>query len=94
MHISHLEKFYHSLRTAWYKYNKPNGFEVQDVRLGGLMQRTKNCILELEDFVNGKINSILELEEECLPYQGEESKDAFLSSFNKIFSPCDIANIT
>ena len=92
--LKRLEKFYYSLRTAWYKYNKPNGFEVQDVRLGGLMQRTKNCILELEDFVSGKTNRILGLEEDCLPYQGEESKDAFLSSFNKIFSPCDIANIT
>lgn len=88
-----IEKFYNSLRTVWYKYNKPNGFEVQDVRLGGLLLRTKSCITQIKAYADGKIDKILELEEECLPYQGDESKDAFLSSYNKIFSPCDIAHI-
>lgn len=90
--LKRLKKFYISYRRVWYKYNKPNGFEIQDVRLGGLICRTESCMAALKDYINGQIDCISELEEDCLPYQGEESKDAFLSSYNKIYSPCDITN--
>ena len=61
-----LEKFYRAFRNQWMTENKPNGFEVQDIRIGGLMQRVRNCKDRLEAFVNNEIAEIPELEEEIL----------------------------
>ena len=43
--------------------NKTQGFDVQDIRLGGLMRRMTICKEMLEDFVAGKIDRITDLEE-------------------------------
>ena len=66
MVLKYLNKFYAAFRYQWYKENKPYGFEVQDARLGGLMQRLKNARQILKDYVNGKLDQIPELEEEVL----------------------------
>lgn len=64
---SRLDVFYRAFRDLWYGENKPFGFEVQDARIGGLMNRIRSCRERLEDFVlNG--TPIEELEEELLPY--------------------------
>ncbi|HEY8389561.1 MAG TPA: hypothetical protein VIL26_01210, partial [Clostridia bacterium] len=65
-----LEAFYQSFSAQWYKENKGNGFEVQDIRLGGLMQRTKAVRARILDYCNGKIDKIEELEEDILDYFG------------------------
>lgn len=61
------EQFYLAFRNQWYHENKPNGFDVQDVRLGGLIMRMKSCLDRLVSFHNGEISSIPELEEKVLP---------------------------
>ncbi|MBO4262270.1 MAG: hypothetical protein J5903_00605, partial [Clostridia bacterium] len=66
-----LEKFYYSFRALWYKDNKPHGFDVQDLRLGGLKQRIASCRERIEDYVSGKIKNIPELEEKLLDYYGK-----------------------
>ncbi len=74
----YLDVFYEAFRTLWFNENKANGFEVQDVRLGGLKQRLVHCRKRLLEYVNGGIESIPELEEELLDYFGngkEYSKD-------------------
>ena len=48
--------------------NIPHGFDVHEIRLGGLYMRLKDCKQRLSLFVKGKIKSIPELEEELLPY--------------------------
>ena len=58
-----LIKFY---REQWLKENKPHGFEVQEIRLGGLLERLKGCKIRLKDYLHGKINGIDELEEQLL----------------------------
>ena len=40
-----IQEFYKRVRFQWFKENKPYGFEVQDVRLGGLIQRTKHLAM-------------------------------------------------
>lgn len=57
----------------WMTDNKPHGFDVQDLRLGGLIRRTESCRRRLLDYVNGRIDVIDELEEKILPL-GEEGK--------------------
>ena len=65
-----LEAFYKSFKNCWFIDNKPCGFDVQDIRLGGLKQRLKSCRERLEDYLAGKIDSIPELEEKLLDYCG------------------------
>ncbi|MBQ3074682.1 MAG: beta-N-acetylhexosaminidase [Clostridia bacterium] len=65
--IRRTEAFHRAFRAQWYKDNKPHGFDVQDHRIGGLLQRMRSCKERLEDLVAGKIDSIPELEEEILP---------------------------
>ena len=52
----------------WHKTNKPFGFEVLDVRYGGLISRIDTAILRIEEYLNGEITKIEELEEKRLPY--------------------------
>lgn len=68
-----LEDFVATYEKAWFKERKPHGFDVQDIRLGGLIQRTKSCTRRLKDYLDGKIEKIEELEESTLDfYSGKE----------------------
>lgn len=68
--IHRLNLFYDAYEKQWMLENKPNGFEVQDIRLGGVIQRIRHCKQRLDDYVSGKLMSIPELEEELLdPYE-------------------------
>lgn len=60
-------KFYKAFKAQWNDENKPFGFEVQDVRIGGLIQRMLHCREILDDYVCGRVRSIAELEEDILP---------------------------
>ncbi len=65
-----LDAFYEAFRTLWFRENKAQGFEVQDIRFGGLKQRLGHCRRRLTEYMEGKIESIPELEEEVLDYFG------------------------
>ena len=71
--IKLLDKFYVAYKKQWSIENKPFGFEVQDIRLGGLKQRMANCRQIISDYVNGKIDNIPELETEI--FKIEEYSD-------------------
>jgi len=63
-----LEVFYRSFSKLWNKENKPFGFDVQELRLGGLSMRLRSCRERLEAYLDGKLEEIPELREEILPY--------------------------
>lgn len=64
--VEKLELFHMSYETAWFKENKTHGFEVMDIRLGGLKQRIISCKRRLLKYINGEITTIAELEEPVL----------------------------
>lgn len=64
-----LDKFYTAYKKQWYAENKPFGFEIQDVRIGGLRQRLLHCKEMIADYADGKADEIAELETEILPLQ-------------------------
>jgi hypothetical protein len=68
--LEKLDAFYTAFRDQWETVNKTYGFEMQDMRLGGLLARMKNCKRRLLDYACGKIDRIAELEEEVLPHDG------------------------
>ena len=65
-----LENFYQAFHKQWYRENKPHGFDVQDIRIGGLMRRISNCINRLQELYDGTIDVIEELEETQLDFNG------------------------
>ncbi len=73
--ISRIGIFHRAFEKLWFTENKPYGFEVQDLRLGGLAKRVDSCKRRLVDYVSGKIDSIPELEEELLPLSMDDEED-------------------
>lgn len=89
--IDKLDEFYLKFKALWFKENKPHGFDVQDIRLGGLKQRLISCKDRLIGFLNGEIDKIDELEEELLCYHGNgkdfKKEPAYLNVWSKMVTP-------
>ena len=62
--------FFDAFQTQWMTENKPHGFDVQDARLGGLMQRLRSCKARLALYLQGSLPRIEELEEPVLHHSG------------------------
>ncbi len=62
-----LQKFHAKFFALWHNENKPFGWEIQDARIGGLMQRIKTCMHRLQAYIAGDLRKIEELEAEILP---------------------------
>ena len=74
-------------RDQWLKTYKPFGWEVLDIRYGGVLARIETAILRINDYVEGKIDRIEELEEERLYFDGMKEKDLDLpvcTQYNRI----------
>lgn len=54
-------------REQWCTYYKVYGWEVIDIRYGGVIARAESAKSRIEDYLNGKIERLEELEEERLP---------------------------
>ena len=67
-----LEALRQSHRTAWLKYSKSFGWEVHDVRYGGLIARFKTVKKSIADYLDGVTAEIEELGEERLTFDGRE----------------------
>ena len=61
--IENLKVYYEKFETLWHIENKPQGFDVQDIRLGGLQRRLEHCRKRLADYLEGKLEKLEELEE-------------------------------
>lgn len=66
--IRRVEKLYRVFQEQYYAECKQNGFEVQDMRFGGLKKRLENCRDLLLKYCNGKIDRLNELEQKIVDY--------------------------
>lgn len=75
--LVNLENFVAVYEKQWMKENKPHGFDVQDIRLGGIIRRTKSCTRRLRAYLNGELEKIEELEEATVDFTtgGEPQKN-------------------
>lgn len=55
-------------RDIWFTANKPFGWEILDIRYGGLLTRLESTLVRLKDWQNGDV--IPELEQALLPFDG------------------------
>lgn len=84
--IKKCEEFYYSFRNRWYTENKPHGFDVQDIRIGGLIMRMKSCLDRLCDRKDGKIEKIPELEEAVVHmYNGRQEFNSWQKTVSTNF---------
>lgn len=70
--IKKAEVFHAKHYALWMKENKPQGFEVQDARIGGLIQRLKTYKNMLNAYIEGTLDKIAELEEPILDMTWEQ----------------------
>lgn len=79
-----------SHRKAWFEYCKPFGWEVHDIRYGGLIMRFNTVKERICAYLNGEITNIEELEAERLSF--DCSKDG--SNIGESFLWYTYRNIT
>lgn len=92
-----LTEFYAAFQTQWYKENKGYGFEVQAARIGGLIQRTKDCCNRLSAWLRGEIECIEELDEDIsLDVYGRGESEQYLkkSVVCNVYSQCITTSYT
>ena len=77
-----MEHFYEVYREQWLAENKPFGFEVQDLRLGGLCKRIRHCGERLQAYLDGALDRIEELEAPVLDVRGVENMAGEALEFN------------
>ncbi|WP_139892507.1 beta-N-acetylhexosaminidase [Bacillus sp. D386] len=59
-------------RDVWFSVNKAFGWEVLDIRYGGLLARLETAQYRLDEWLNNKVPKLEELEEDRLRYDGPE----------------------
>ncbi|MBQ9086107.1 MAG: beta-N-acetylhexosaminidase [Clostridia bacterium] len=74
--IEKLQALRASHRASWMEYYKPFGWEVHDIRYGGLIARFDTAKERLTQYLGGAIDRLEELEEVRLRMDGQLSDDA------------------
>ncbi|MCQ2454971.1 MAG: beta-N-acetylhexosaminidase [Clostridia bacterium] len=80
--IKRLDAFHKAFKNQWYSINKTGGFDVQDIRLGGLKARIISAKELLDDYISGNINRIEELDQKRLPFNGNDYLDGKCLAIN------------
>lgn len=82
------EIFLESMRTQWDLENRPSGFDVIDGRIGYLLNRIKTAYRRVDDYVNKRIESVPELEEEIINWEGTPDGERLcVNTWTYIVSP-------
>ncbi len=85
-----IEEFYQAFKKQWLIENTAFGLEVHTARMGGLMQRTKDCKQFLQEWIVGARKKIDELEEDIIEFGGpranEGQKTVVSNIYNQIFT--------
>lgn len=91
--LEHLGTMRTFRETLWMKDSKPFGYEVLDIKLGGLFARLESHCRRLDAYLDGRISRLEELEQERLPYwvsKGTEKPELRENLWNRIISGCDL----
>ncbi|MGL5677607.1 MAG: beta-N-acetylhexosaminidase [Cellulosilyticaceae bacterium] len=83
MLIQDIKAFKDSLRTLWYKDCKGHGFEVLDIRLGGVIARCETAISRIDTYLNGWVDRLEELDEERLPFKSRYTDHDDIINYNQ-----------
>lgn len=71
--LQRLDEFKLKYEEMWMKTLKPQGYEVIDIRLGGVKARLETTMRTLQNYLVGEVSELLLLEEDLLPfYEGSK----------------------
>lgn len=86
--VKALDTFTKAYREQWFKENKAFGWEVQEIRIGGIRARILGCQARLQAYLDGKLDRIEELGADVLP---NEDRNGFMyHMYCHIASPSEI----
>lgn len=89
--IAAMTRLADSWQQLWMSNQKPYGFEVIDLRLGGVIQRLRSAKARFAAWGAGELTHIPELEEEKLPLlRREDGTFAQLNSWSRIATPTSL----
>ena len=92
--ISALEEFEKVYNEQWHKINKPFGYDVQQLRIGGQILRLKGSQQRIKDYLEGRIDRLEELEGEDLPFRSKStSKKMQVANWKHAFTRSVISHI-
>ena len=66
--LENLQAMHMIRETLWMKDAKPFGYELLDIKLGGVATRLCSCQRRINEYLQGNISHLEELEQERLPY--------------------------
>ncbi len=79
-----IDEFLDAFRFQWHWVNKPFGFEIQDIRLGGLKQRLVTAAERLRQYLDEEVDRLEELEQPELPFSCNPEKHTdYFNSWRK-----------
>jgi hexosaminidase len=70
-------------RKQWLSTYKPFGWEVLDIRYGGVLARIDSSIERITDYIEGRIDKIEELEQERLYFDGTKRQEGVVGRINQ-----------
>lgn len=82
-----VEKLRVKHRDLWFKYYKNLGWDVCDIRYGGLISRIDSAIYEITAYLDGTMEKIEELEVERQYFNGYSGPIPSLWSYTKVATP-------
>lgn len=83
-----VKKLHRTHKNLWMQLYKPQGWEVLDVRYGGLLARLTHTRNTLGDYLTGKTEKIEELEEKRLPvHSWKPGQMGFGQRYRDLISP-------
>ena len=87
--ICNLTDMKSSREKIWMNDAKPFGYETLDIKIGGVITRLKSTGYRIDNYLNGNVLRLEELEEERLPYftKGMDKRE---NLWNRIISGCDL----
>lgn len=90
-------EFSRAFRRRWLEENRAAGLDVFDIRIGGLLRRIEVAAQLLRDWLDGRIDTIEELDTTPLPFDPAEAEkghlDVGVSYWHEIATPCSMVNI-
>ena len=82
--VQKVKALWESHRASWMEYNKPFGWEIHDLRYGGLVARFQTVKMRIDAYLSGVCDRLEELEEERLRIDGAPS-DGSMPRFGNDF---------
>ena len=97
--LENLAQMHTARENLWFTDTKPFGYELLDIRLGGVKTRLESCQRRIRSWMDGRTSRLEELEQERLPYweldgmNPQDPRAELRENFwDKIISGCDLVD--